>query len=298
MSFPRAFDQGPFDVAEIKNGKAVAYPNAAVNRLSLLPQSKRPVSVQGLIVDAQDRLWLLDLGKTKDNPVTVGGPKLVCINLKTNRIVQTILFPAEIAGPDAYLNDVRIDLAIGCAGTAFITDFSEKGPNGIVVVDLASGTSRSCLNDNPSVKAESGFTPLVEGQPLLKRKKGQAPLHDTTGVDGLTLSADGKYLLYCPDESHHLYRVSTTALAYSIESEEKVAATVVNLGDKGFAADGIEADTAGKAYLTDYEHNAAKRRLPERRCSVSKITAVDSRPRRKQSVWCAPGDRKSYFCSP
>ena len=198
MSFPRAFDQGPFDVAEIKNGKTVAYPNAAVNRLSLLPKSKRLVSVHGLAVDAQDGLRLLDLGKIKDNPVTVGGPKLVCINLKTNRIVQTILFPAEIAGPDAYLNDVRIDLAIGCAGTAFITDSSEKGPNGIIVVDLASGTSRRCLNDNPSVKAESGFTPLVEGQPLLKRKKGQAPLHDTTGVDGLMLSADGKYPLYCP----------------------------------------------------------------------------------------------------
>ncbi len=74
MSFPRAFDVGPYDVAEIKNGKPVPYPDAAVNRLSALPQSRRLVSVQGLTVDADDRLWLLDLGKIEDAPVSAGGP--------------------------------------------------------------------------------------------------------------------------------------------------------------------------------------------------------------------------------
>ena len=35
-----------------------------------------------------------------------------------------------------------------------------------------------------------------------------------------------------------------------------------DLGDKGFASDGIEADSEGYIYLTDYEHNAVKRRSP------------------------------------
>ncbi len=35
MSFPRAFDVGPYAVAEIQNGRPVPYPNAAVNRLSV-----------------------------------------------------------------------------------------------------------------------------------------------------------------------------------------------------------------------------------------------------------------------
>ena len=262
MSFPRAFDVGPYDVAEIKNGVPVPYPNAAVNRLSSLPQSQRLVSVQGLTVDADDRLWLLDLGIIKTNPTTYGGPKLVAVDLKTNKIVQTIIFPRTVAGPNAYLNDVRVDLRLGKAGTAFITDSSEKGPNGIVVVDLATGASRRRLNNHPSTKAEPGFTPIVEGQPLLKRMKGMPPMHDKTGADGLTLTPDGKYLYYCPNEGHHFYRVSTSALADPAQTDAQAEATVENLGDKGFASDGIEADSQGYVYLTDYEHNAVKRRSP------------------------------------
>ncbi len=263
MSFPRAFDQGPYCVAEIKNGKAYAYPNASLNRLSGRPQAERLVSVQGLTVDAKDRLWLLDLGIIKTNPVSFGGPKLVCVDLKTNKIVKKILFPYEIAGPNAYLNDVRVDLRLGTAGTAFISDSSEKGPNGIVVVDLATGKSRRRLNNAASVQAEPGFTPVVEGIPVLKRsKRGVPPKHDTTGVDGLTLTPDGKYLYYCPNEGHHLYRVSTQALADPDATDALVSSAVEDLGDKGFASDGIEADAAGNVYLTDYEHNAVKRRTP------------------------------------
>ncbi len=267
LSFPRAFDNGPYVVAEIKNGVPIPYPNAAVNRLSRAPQASRLVSVQGLTVDADDRLWLLDLGVIKTQPTSFGGPKMVCVDLKTNKITQTIIFPRTVAGPNAYLNDVRVDLRLGKAGTAFITDSSEKGPNGIVVVDLASGTSRRRLNDDPSVKAEPGFTPTVEGQPLLKRMPGMPPQknrisRDRTGADGLTLTPDGKYLYYCPNEGHHLYRVSTAALADPAQTDAQVAATIENLGDKGFATDGMEADASGYIYLTDYEHNAIKRRSP------------------------------------
>lgn len=263
MSFPRAFDQGPYSVAEIKNGKPSAYPNAALNRLSGRPQAEQLVSVQGLTVDAQDRLWLLDLGIVKTSPVSFGGPKLMCVDLATNKIVKKILFPAEIAGRDAYLNDVRVDLRLGKSGTAFISDSSEKGPNGIVVVDLATGKSRRVLNNAPSVQAEPGFTPVVNGIPVLKRsKRGIPPKHDTTGVDGLTLTPDGKYLYYCPNEGHHLYRISTQTLADPKATNDQVLAAVEDLGDKGFASDGIEADAAGNVYLTDYEHNAIKRRTP------------------------------------
>jgi sugar lactone lactonase YvrE len=34
----------------------------------------------------------------------------------------------------------------------------------------------------------------------------------------------------------------------------------VDLGDRGFASDGLEHDAQGRLYLTDYEHNAVRRR--------------------------------------
>jgi sugar lactone lactonase YvrE len=35
---------------------------------------------------------------------------------------------------------------------------------------------------------------------------------------------------------------------------------VEDLGDRGFASDGLESDDKGRVYLTDYEHNAVLRR--------------------------------------
>ena len=74
------------------------------------------------------------------------------------RVVKKIQFPLDVAMPTTYLNDVRFDLRRGSGGgMAFITDSSQMGPNGIIVVDLASGRSWRRLHDHPSTKAE-GFT--------------------------------------------------------------------------------------------------------------------------------------------
>ena len=81
------------------------------------------------------------------------------------KVVKKILFPQDVALSTTYLNDVRFDLRRGSEGMAFITDSAQKGPNGIIVVDLASGTSRRRLHDHPSTKSEKlqTFLPIVEG---------------------------------------------------------------------------------------------------------------------------------------
>ncbi|MGA7370313.1 MAG: L-dopachrome tautomerase-related protein [Nitrososphaeraceae archaeon] len=90
-------------------------------------------------------------------PPSYGGPNLVCIDLKANSIIKKIFFPSEVALPTTYLNDIRFDLQIGKEGVAFITDSSQNGPNGIVVVDLSSGESWRRLHDHSSYKP---FFPL------------------------------------------------------------------------------------------------------------------------------------------
>jgi len=145
-------------------------------------------------------------------PVVPNGPKLVGVDLNGNEVFQTIRFPSNVALPTTYLNDVRFDLRKGGAGVAYITDSSDKGPNGIIVVNLASGQSRRLLNDHPSTKAEPNFVPTVEGKPLMQRKPGQPPQPLKMGSDGIAISADGDKLFYCPLASHHLYSVSTSAL--------------------------------------------------------------------------------------
>jgi sugar lactone lactonase YvrE len=227
------------------------------------------VSVQSIVVDPADRLWVLDTGSPLFQPTKPGGPKLVCVDLTADTVTQTITFPTDVALATTYLNDVRFDLrpgdGRGAAGVAYITDSADSGPNAIIVVDLATGESWRKLHDHPSTKAEPPheYQPVVEGHPFLQRSPGQEPTPVSMGSDGIAISADGERLYYCPLISRRWYSVPTSALLDRDASEESVAALVVDEGDKGGGADGLETDADGGLYATNYEHNAVLRRHPD-----------------------------------
>jgi sugar lactone lactonase YvrE len=173
------------------------------------------VSVQSVVVDPADRLWVLVTGSPMLQPTTCGGPKLVGIDLSTNKIIKKILFPEYIALPSTYLNDLRFDLRSGEEGIAYITDSAQNGPNGIIVVDLATSTSWRRLHDHPSTKPEhlKDFLPMVEGRPFLEyQADGSVRPGASMGSDGIAISSDGSRLYYCPLNSKKLFSVDTNAL--------------------------------------------------------------------------------------
>jgi sugar lactone lactonase YvrE len=258
VNYPRWGDAVEFTVAEVKDGKASAFP-PEINRFDKAHPADCLISVQSVVVDPEDRLWILDTGSIEFAPPLPGGPKLVGVDLKTNKVFKTIPFPPEVALPTTYLNDIRFDLRKGKAGVAYIIDSAQNGPNGIIVVDLDSGKSWRRLNDHPSTKAAKNFLPIVEGRPFMERKPGKQPKHLTMGSDGIAIGHDGKHLYYCPLAGRHLFRVSTEALLNEKATEDEVAKTVEDLGDRGFASDGLESDDKRRIYLTDYEHNAILR---------------------------------------
>ena len=262
VNFPRWGDNVEYTVAEVKGGLTVAYPNAEINRYSEGDDpAAKLVSVQSVVVDpGGNRLWILDTGSLAFGPVKPRGGKLIAVDLNTNQITRKIIFPPDVALTNTYLNDVRFDLHRGAEGMAFITDSSSAGPNGIIVVDLASGKSWRRLNDHPSTKPDATFVPVVEGEILRLRIPGQPSQRFSVGADGIAISPDGKMLYYCPLTSRHLYSVSADALADPTKADADVAATVTDLGEKGGAGDGLESDTEGRIYLSDYEHDAIRRR--------------------------------------
>lgn len=267
INFPKWGDDVAFTVAEVLNGEAVAYPDEAINQTNPGDPATALVSVQSVVVDPSDRLWILDTGSPRFQPTKYGGPKLVCVDLSTNRVIKKILFPQDVTLPTTYLNDVRFDLRRGSEGMAFITDSAQKGPNGVIVVDLASGDSWRRLHDHPSTKAEMirTFLPIVEGRPFLEHQPdGSVNQGASMGSDGIAISADGKRLYYCPLGSRKLYSVDTNSLADRTLDDQQVGDTVIGEGDRGGASDGLESDSAGYIYSTNYEHNAILRRLPGR----------------------------------
>ena len=75
------------------------------------------------------------------------------------------------------------------------------------------------------------------------------------GSDGIAIDPAKRLLYYCPLTSRHLYSVNLDALSDGKRSEAEVVKTVVDLGDKGGASDGLESDSTGRVYASDYEHN-------------------------------------------
>ncbi|WP_428966055.1 L-dopachrome tautomerase-related protein [Micromonospora fluostatini] len=262
VNFPHWGDEVPATVVELRDGAEVPFPDQTLNSPSADDDPEAFVSVQSIVVDPADRLWVLDTGSPMFQPTRPGGPKLVRVDLDTDTVAQVITFPTDVALPSTYLNDVRFDLRRADAGIAYITDSSDSGPNGIIVVDLASGASWRRLHEHPSTKAEplATFRPVVEGRPFLERPSDGDPKPVSMGADGIAISADGSRLYYCPLASRRWYSVATDALADPRVSADEVAATVVDEGDKGGGSDGLETDDAGRLYLTSYEHNAVLRR--------------------------------------
>ena len=248
VNFPRWGDNVTHTVAELQGGREVAYPNAKMAVYD--PQASRDtlVSVQSVVVDSADRLWILDTGSIQFGPPVSGGPKLVGVNLQTNKVFQTVALGSEVVRDTTYLNDVRVDVA---ANRAYITD-SGRGQNAIIVVDLKTGRAWRKLDGHPSVEEEASFVPVVEGKPLYNQ--GQ---HLKVGADGIALSADGKRLYYSALSGRRLYSVATEALA---NPAGDASSSVRDEGDKGGAADGLEMDSAGNIYATNYEHASVMKR--------------------------------------
>ena len=298
VNFPRWGDPVEFTVAEIKHGKIVPYPDLQTNRLNTSNQTEGLVSVQSVVIDPQDRLWVLDTGSINFQPIKPGAAKLLCYDLKSNRLVKRITFPDHVALPTTYLNDVRFNLNMGREGVAFITDSSDSGPNGIIVVDLDSGLSWRKLNDHPSTKADRNFVPNVEGKPLLARSGGGKPdANLKIGADGIAISPDGRTLYYCPLASRRLYSVSTEALADGKLSDEETARTVRDLGTRDFASDGLHCDAAGNLLLTDYEHNAVRRRTSNDERAGYEIVAQDPRMIWPDTLAVGPDDTLYVTCN-
>lgn len=291
VNFPRWGDKNvPYTVGEIVGDKVVPYPDAQMNRATTDVPAAHFISVQSVVADGRGRLWVLDpavLDPTTPSsaaPVP-GGAKLVAIDLKTNQVVRTYVLPSDAVLPTTYLNDVRFDFRAGKSGFAYITDSAAGSePGSIIVIDLASGDAWRRLSGHPSVQPDPSFVPIVEGEQLMIRASGKPPVPFRVASDGITLSADGATLYYGPLTSRHLYAVPTNLLRDRSVSDEKIAAAVVDLGDKG-ASDGLETDDRGRIYATDYEHNAI-RRLDNGRWTT---IAHDARMLWPDSMSIAPG---------
>ncbi len=142
-------------------------------------------------------------------------------------------------------------------GIAYITDSSNEGRNGIVIVDLATGESWRHLDNTAEVRAEPRFLTFVWGEPVYNNPGNGMPIsYLTFGSDGIALSADGETLFWSAVASRYLYSIPTARLRDRGPTSEVLAqASVQQLTQKG-VSDGMETDSNGFIYMGNSEQNA------------------------------------------
>ena len=259
VNFPRWTEDAPVSVAELKDGKAVPYPDADWNswrnaRKDELDPKTHFVCVQSVVTDGRGRLWVLDPAAPALEQVVKGGPKLVAIDLASNKVVRTIPFDERVATQGSYLNDIRFS-PDGRWG--YLTD---SGRGALLVVDLETGEARRLLDGVSSTQAEPGVQVHIDGRPL-RRPDGRSP---SFAADGLALSPDGETLFWQAISSHTLYAIPTAALRDPQLQTPDLEKQIRKAGET-VVADGLWTAKDGSLLFTAVEHDAVERRDPDGR---------------------------------
>jgi sugar lactone lactonase YvrE len=125
------------------------------------------------------------------------------------------------------------------------------------VVDIASGTAREVLVNQPCTSPEPGFMAFLEAQP--KVFDAEHPTFPVGGADGISLSPDGKKLYWAPLSGRRLYSISTEVLSNFNLPEAEIEQAVVDEGERP-ACDALAEDPAGNIYFGSFEQRSLVRR--------------------------------------
>ena len=245
VNFPRWTDDAPISVAEVlSDGTLRAYPNERWNswrnaKANDMPVGDYFVCVQSIVPDGHGNLWVLDPGAPGNEKILEGAPKIVRIDLKTNKVTKVIHVGLDVALQGTYLNDIRFSPD---GKTGYITDSGTRGA--IIVVDLESGDAFRALDGHSSTQVDKKVKVEIDGKPLV-RPDGRQPAF---AADGIAISNDGKTLYYQALTGTTLYSIATDMLKKDVSENErtkavkKVATTNV--------ADGLWMSKAGALYIT------------------------------------------------
>lgn len=252
VNFPRWTEDAPVSVAELtRDGRIRPYPDAEWNswrnvRKNQLSASDHFVCVQSVVADGRGNLWVVDPAAPATGPVVPDGPKLVRIDLRTNRVAQVIRFDETVAPQGSYLNDVRFSTD---GRHAYLTDAGAKGA--LVVVDLQTGRGRRVLDGHPSTQPERDVVVRTDGREL-RRPDGRGV---EFAADSIALSPDGRTLYWKALTGRTLYRIATAALDDPRLSDQALASRVERAGDTE-PTDGLWMDGRGRLYLSAIERDA------------------------------------------
>lgn len=225
------------------DGKAEPFPAIAA-------QAGLMQSPLGVVVDQQQRLWVIDPGNHG-----AGEPALFAFDIDSGELVHQHRFNSDIAPLGSFLQDLQID---SDGRFIYIADvgFWAKRP-ALIVYDTERETARRVLERHDSVYPQN----ILIRTPIRPMAYFGGIIAMKTGVNGVALSRDDAWLYYGAMNHDTLYRIPTSLLKDFSLDEDSVASAVEAVGTKPLN-DGLSSDDAGNIFITDVEHRAVLRMTP------------------------------------
>lgn len=276
VNFPRWTEDTAISVAELKDGEVQPYPDEEWNawrnaKKDEITPDDHWVCVQSIVADQRGSLWVLDPAAPAQAHMVSKGPKLVRIDLATDKVAQVIAFDEDAAPQGSYLNDVRFS---DDGKYAYITDSGVVGA--LLVVDIAAGKTVRLLDGHPSTQMKKGLNVKVDGKEL-RRPDGRGV---EFSADGIELSKDGQYLYWQAIKDDELYRIPTAALTGPGMQGEDVSGQVEQYGTNGVNDGLLIARGTDKMYLSSVQDNSIKvRDLAEGPQAQARVVVQDERLR-------------------
>lgn len=246
-------------VVEVRDGKPVAYPDERTNGWKPgMDGHDLFVGVNSIRMGPDGMLWVVDRGGPGiGKPLVPGGPKLMKIDIATNKVTR-IYDLAAVTRPWSFVDDVRFK-----GVHAYLTD---AGSPGLIVLDLNTGEGRRVLEGHPSTVAQ---TPLVaEGRVVRDLKRDPINVH----ADQLEVSPDGKWFYYQP-ACGRMSRIETRHLDDASLSDAQLAAHVERFADTP-STGGTAIGADGTIYVSDTDKKRILTISPE-----GKIATLIADPR-------------------
>jgi sugar lactone lactonase YvrE len=196
-------------------------------------------------IDSHGIMWVADVGrKYFTEPAAVDNscpPKMVLVDVPTGEIIETYVFPPEVAPYDgAFLNDIVLDVP---NQVAYLTSTGNNASDlgALVVYDRRLRRSRR-FEDATTHANNLGAEIEIHGSVYTNNLAGFP-------VDGIALSPRADQLYYSPLGGFHLYSVETAALRDFTSSVSSIAATIVDHGAKPSNNDGMAIGSDGDLFF-------------------------------------------------
>ncbi len=246
----------PYSVAEVgEDGTLKPFPNPRLNQRGEGAQGPRLDSVLGIRADAEGVVWMLD------NALRDGGvPKLVGWDTKHDRLHRVIELPPPATPPDAFVNDLAIDLK---RNAIYIADPAGGANAALIVVDLKTNHARRVLQSHDSVVPEA-VDLIIDGRPVQIKNEDGSIHRPRLGVNPITIDSEAEWVYFGPMSGMSLYRVRAGDLANDRLSASLLADRVERYSGKPIC-DGIAIDQDNNIYLGDLAANAIGVITPDRK---------------------------------